>query len=541
MADKKITELPNINGADLVDADEFVVVDISADETKAITLAELKNAFDAGTGFVRVTGDTMTGALDVQSTITADGLTVNTGVNTSTRTFLVDNAHSGGSMYNSFGVYVGATDRLVTLSADYGESIMAFSTNGSERMRIDSSGNVGIGCTPAHGIQTGNFRGTGSAPSFSGTSGDGFAFDYYNAGNPYPRHGSIAVIGSGTSTADLSFWTDSGSAVAERMRIDSSGNVGIGVNNPSDFDSGAYNLVVGSPSVSSQGITIVADTNSIMYFADGTSGTEAYMGSIIYNHLNNDMTFRTNGFNTAMVIDSSRNVLVGKTSTTFGTAGIGLLANGELTATKAGQPASFNRLSSDGNIIGLYKDSSLVGSIGSSNTGERLYMVNDSTGLSFLGDFSKILPCDSAGAPRDAAIDLGQGSGGRFKDLYLSGGVYLGGTDTAHKLDDYEEGTWTPTGYSGGTLYNARYTKVGRLVTASAYVNGTSFTSSLMGGLPFTSEQGWTAGTLGLNDSTNINNCEVSSSSNNINFRQGATSATPNGSGLMVSVTYHAA
>jgi len=63
MADKKITELPNINGADLVDADEFVVVDISADETKAITLAELKNAFDAGTGFVRVTGDTMTGVL----------------------------------------------------------------------------------------------------------------------------------------------------------------------------------------------------------------------------------------------------------------------------------------------------------------------------------------------------------------------------------------------------------------------------------------------------------------------------------------------
>ena len=63
MADKKITQLTNITGADLVDADEFVVVDISADETKAITLAELKTAFDSGTGFVRVTGDTMTGDL----------------------------------------------------------------------------------------------------------------------------------------------------------------------------------------------------------------------------------------------------------------------------------------------------------------------------------------------------------------------------------------------------------------------------------------------------------------------------------------------
>ena len=36
MADKKITQLNNITGANLVDADEFVVVDISADETKAI-------------------------------------------------------------------------------------------------------------------------------------------------------------------------------------------------------------------------------------------------------------------------------------------------------------------------------------------------------------------------------------------------------------------------------------------------------------------------------------------------------------------------
>ena len=63
MADKKITELTNITGANLVDADEFVVVDISADETKAITLGELKEAFDSGSGFVRITGDTMTGDL----------------------------------------------------------------------------------------------------------------------------------------------------------------------------------------------------------------------------------------------------------------------------------------------------------------------------------------------------------------------------------------------------------------------------------------------------------------------------------------------
>ena len=69
MSDKKITQLTNITGANLVDADEFVVVDISADETKAITLGELKTAFDSVTGFVRITGDTMTGDLTVPNVI----------------------------------------------------------------------------------------------------------------------------------------------------------------------------------------------------------------------------------------------------------------------------------------------------------------------------------------------------------------------------------------------------------------------------------------------------------------------------------------
>ena len=58
MADKKITQLTNITGADLVDVDEFVVVDISADETKAITLGELQEAFDSDAGFVRNTAAT---------------------------------------------------------------------------------------------------------------------------------------------------------------------------------------------------------------------------------------------------------------------------------------------------------------------------------------------------------------------------------------------------------------------------------------------------------------------------------------------------
>jgi hypothetical protein len=88
------------------------------------------------------------------------------------------------------------------------------------------------------------------------------------------------------------------------------------------------------------------------------------------------------------------------------------------------------------------------------------------------------------GTHTDATVDLGYSSQ-RFKDLYLSGGVYLGGTVAANKLDDYEEGTWTPTvtgsAAAGTTTYstqNGYYTKIGRLVNINCIVNWSSMTGS---------------------------------------------------------------
>jgi hypothetical protein len=66
-------------------------------------------------------------------------------------------------------------------------------------------------------------------------------------------------------------------------------------------------------------------------------------------------------------------------------------------------------------------------------------------------------------------------------DLYLSGGAYLGGTAEANKLDDYEEGTWTPTAqlYDGTmTVNSATYTKIGNLVILRCSVSFDSTTDS---------------------------------------------------------------
>ena len=68
MTDKKITELNNLTGANLVDADEFVVVDISADETKAITAGQLK------TVFLPLAGGTVAGDITVSGDVIISGV-----------------------------------------------------------------------------------------------------------------------------------------------------------------------------------------------------------------------------------------------------------------------------------------------------------------------------------------------------------------------------------------------------------------------------------------------------------------------------------
>jgi hypothetical protein len=63
MADKKISDLTALTGANVADTDLLPIVDTSATETKKITFGEFKTALDTATGFVRITGDTMTGNL----------------------------------------------------------------------------------------------------------------------------------------------------------------------------------------------------------------------------------------------------------------------------------------------------------------------------------------------------------------------------------------------------------------------------------------------------------------------------------------------
>ena len=100
----------------------------------------------------------------------------------------------------------------------------------------------------------------------------------------------------------------------ESMRIDSSGNVGIGNSSPSSFYSGTRQLVVGSGS-GEQGITIYGGNASSSYltFADGTTGDQAYRGTVKYDHSVDAMSLQT-GAAERLRIDSSGNVGIGTAS-----------------------------------------------------------------------------------------------------------------------------------------------------------------------------------------------------------------------------------
>ena len=192
-----------------------------------------------------------------------------------------------------------------------------------------------------------------------------------------------------------------------------------------------------------------------------------------------------NATSTAMTLDTSGNLLVGKTVANTTTLGNTVYA-GIVSATMSGDPAIFANRAQDGSVIEIQKNGTTVGSIGA-DTG-RLVVHGTSTGIRFAG--SELMPTNGSGTTVDNTVDIGHTTY-RFKDLYLSGGVYLGGTGSSNKLDDYEEGTWTPaiTGITvtSGT-FNGTYRKIGGLVSLTMRMENCTLTGSgsTITGLPFT-------------------------------------------------------
>ncbi len=149
----------------------------------------------------------------------------------------------------------------------------------------------------------------------------------------------------------------------------------------------------------------------------------------------------------------------------------------------------------------------------------------------------------TAGSINNTPIGSTTASTGKFTTVTASTGI-LFGTDTAaaNTLDDYEEGTWTPT-FSGWTsnpnVNGATYTKIGRSVTLT-YVGNEGISvggASSIGGLPFTSSSGQGASVTikDISGSTVSALATISANSTQINSM---TSATFTGVFWVFSTTY---
>jgi len=223
------------------------------------------------------------------------------------------------------------------------------------------------------------------------------------------------------------------------MRIDSSGNVGIGTDSPSgklqvETSGTVANLYLRSDistSALASRISLGNSTSAARFTLGllGGGGEIAYLGT----EGSFPLYFQTNGTE-RMRIDSSGNLLVGKTASSFTTAGAEVQPSGRIELTRSGELINLNRLGSDGNLMTFYGSSALVGSIGAYSGSP--YIGADDTGISFFQGVNAVVPFNTATvAEADNSIDLGR-SAGRFKDLYLSGDVFVNKTTKTAASDD---------------------------------------------------------------------------------------------------------
>jgi len=253
------------------------------------------------------------------------------------------------------------------------------------------------------------------------STGSTIKFVNSTSGNSNSGSAEITATRTGTNTGDLIFSTSNSSAtITEAMRIDSSGKVYIGTST----DSGNLLTIHGSDAAAIfQSST--TGTGSSNGFTIGNNGA---VNSFLWNYENGVMQFATNNTE-RMRIDSSGNLLVGKTTTSFSTAGSRLVANGRgQFVVDGGAPIEMNRLSSDGTMILFQQAGSTDGSIGTQSGG--IYLGTEDAGIFFNhhggGSLDAIFPFDvGSNTTYNGHVDIG-GSVNRFKTMHLSGNIHMG-------------------------------------------------------------------------------------------------------------------
>jgi len=173
-------------------------------------------------------------------------------------------------------------------------------------------------------------------------------------------------------------------------------------------------------------------------YLSGTAKSQAVELEDIKAKDTSGLNLQTSDGQKRVVLDNSGNLLVGKTATAFGTAGVEASASSGLWSTRSGfPPLALNRLSTEGPIADFYKDGVSEGSIGVASDVFKIFATKSSAncGIGFFSN-STVRPLNNSGALSDNAIDLGD-SGTRWDDIYATNGTIQ--TSDRNEKQDIEE------------------------------------------------------------------------------------------------------
>jgi hypothetical protein len=520
------TNIANVNTVAGISSNVTTVAGIAADVTAAATnVSDIQAISTAIADVITVANDLNEATSEIDTVANSIANVDLVGGSIANVNTVATNLTDINSFANTY--FISATAPVSPTTGD-----LWFDTTASTMKVYDGSGFVNAGSSVNGTSARYSYTATASQTSFAATYDAGYVDVYLNgvklvSGTDFTAtDGSTVVLATGAALNDtvdiIGYGTFSiSSAVTLPDNVKATFGTGSDMeiyHNPSSSDVNRIDLDGNMLSIVQKGIngqlrlknnySATANThldfyNQSNWFGSIGSNTDNSVRYSVYDSYGGH-DFRTNSGNFAARIDNSANLLVGTTSTPStlisATSGGGIALdpnsfsawNREATASNHSHLV-LNQTGVDAQYLQFRKDGSTVGSIGS-YAGLYTNIGTSDVGLMFNTGAQSIIPHNmSTNATRDNAIDLGQ-NGIRWKDLWLSGGVYLGGTGSANLLDDYEEGTWNvsvtgqSTNGSAGTAAGT-YTKVGRKVTASVYFTcdqSPSGTNALfISGLPF--------------------------------------------------------